>query len=132
MKHFTRSIFTAVIFITLVSCSQNKKLRTHLRGVDGLEIQFFDKSDTLTKKTADEGDINLLMDQIASDDEQETLSDTTGRIQFMKKGSVLLEVYFTLPFYTYHMGQEMHGGRFTYRGGRFLDELYSELKSKKQ
>ena len=138
MKQF----FTSIIVIVFISCNSGNKQLAYLEDADQLTIQFFKPKDTVALITQKRGQIDILAGTVMDGGgESVSLQDTTGRMLFTQKDSLLLEVYFstpntgskfTAPVFAFGHNKQVSGGRFTYKAGSLLEEMYNELRIKRK
>jgi hypothetical protein len=137
-RFFTLIIATGFLF----SCNSGQNELSYLEKADGLTLQFFKPKDTLTRATKDRGQIDILAETvIGGSGEAVSLQDTTGRMLFTQKDSLLLEVYFSTsntgskfgsPVFVFGRDKGTGGGRFTYKAGSLLGEIYNQFRAKRK
>lgn len=142
MKIFFTSIIAATIVMIFLSCNSGNSQLAYLENADELTIQFFKPKDTVEHTTQKRGQIDILVETVIDGGgESVSLQDTTGRMLFTQEDSLLLEVYFstpntgskfTAPVFASAHDQHVSGGRFTYKAGSLLEEIYNELRIKRK
>lgn len=142
MKQFFKSIIAATFVMIFVSCKSGNSQLAYLENTDQLTIQFFKPTDTIQRTTQKRGQIEVFAETVIDGGgEPGQLQDTTGRMLFTQKDSLLLEVYFSTPntgskfgapVFTFGRDKNAGGGRFTYKAGSELEEIYNELRIKRK
>jgi nitrogen fixation protein FixH len=142
MKIFFTLIIAATVVMIFLSCNSGNNQLAYLENADELTIQFFKPKDTVVLTTRKRGQIDILAETVIDGGgELVNLQDTTGRMLFTQKDSLLLEVYFstpntgskfTAPVFAFGQDQHVSGGRFTYKAGSLLEEIYNELRIKRK
>jgi hypothetical protein len=142
MKLFFISITAATFVMIFLSCNNGNSQLAYLENADQLTIQFFKPKDTVERITQERGQIDILAGTVIDGGgEPVQLQDTTGRMLFTQKDSLLLEVYFSTPntgskfaapVFAFGREKNVNGGRFTYKAGSLLEEIYNELRIKRK
>jgi hypothetical protein len=142
MKQFFTSIIAATFVMIFLSCNSGNSQLAFLENADELTIQFFKPRDTVALAIRERGQIDILAGTVIDGGgELVNLQDTTGRMLFTQKDSLLLEVYFSTPntgskfaapVFAFGRDKQANGGRFTYKAGSLLEEIYNELRIKRK
>ncbi len=142
MKLFFISITAATFVMIFLSCNNGNSQLAYLENADKLTIQFFKPKDTVERITRERGQIDILAGtMIDGSGEPVQLQDTTGRMLFTQKDSLLLEVYFSTsntgskfgsPVFVFGRDKSTGGGRFTYKAGSLLGEIYNQFRAKRK
>ena len=138
MKQSLTLIIAGTIVIYSHSCNPGPNQLAYLQNTDSLTIHFFKPRDTLILTPENRVEISLLTETMMDGaGASEELQDTTGKMLFTQKGSLLLEVYFSTPstgskfgapVFTFVQNGKTGGGRFTYKAGSFLEDAYNEMR----
>ena len=142
MKQYSILIIAGTFVMYFLSCNSGPNQLAYLENTDSLAIQFFKPRDTLILTPENRVEIKLftetMMDGAGG---SEDLKDTTGKMLFTQKGSLLLEVYFSTPstgskfgapVFSFVQNGKTGGGRFTYKAGSLLEDIYNELRIKRK
>jgi hypothetical protein len=111
-----------------------------LRNIDRVDIQFFELADTLTQTLTKQQQIDIFKEVINGKEDRHLKCDTTGRLIYYKRDTLLLEAYFSTPVtgskydvgvVTYFLKPDIYKTLFTYRAGMGIDEYFYNLTKPK-
>jgi hypothetical protein len=142
-----KTILPGLFLLTFISCGSvnngnkdKKYFAAFLKDVDQLQLVYFNKGDTLKQLITDQTQIETYKELIngKADPKDKLKCDSTGRIEFLSKGSTVLNAWFSTPAtgsklskpcVTYSAAPQVFSTAFTYRCGRDVDDYYFKLRS---